>query len=85
MKSDIHPKNLRSVLFHDVSSDTRYVVLSTVKTTEKEVFDGVEYDKLTVEISSASHPFYTGETKLMDAAGRADKFKTRAGAAKSAK
>jgi large subunit ribosomal protein L31 len=82
MKSAIHPKNLRPVLFHDVSSTTDYVVLSTVRTTERGTHDGVEYDKMTVEISSASHPFYTGETKLMDTAGRVDKFKTRAAKAK---
>ncbi len=82
MKSGIHPTSLRKVLFYDVSSDSNFVVLSTVKTHEKGTFEGVDYDKMTVEISSQSHPFYTGETKLMDAAGRGDKFKTRASKAK---
>lgn len=78
MKQGIHHKNHRPVLFHDTSSDSYFVTSSTVETTQKGTFEGVEYDMLEVEISSASHPFYTGEQKIMDTAGRVDKFKQRA-------
>jgi len=78
MKTGIHHKNQRPVLFHDTSSNVQFLTSSTIPTTLKGTLDGVEYDLYQVEISSASHPFYTGEQKLMDAAGRADKFKARA-------
>lgn len=84
MKKDIHPKNFRDVVFHDNSSDTDFVISSTVKTTETIKKDGKEYPMYRVEISSASHPFYTGNEKVIDTAGRVDRFNKRR-AATSAK
>lgn len=82
MKKDIHPNNFRDVVFHDNSSETDFLVRSTVKTTETTTFNGKEYPLYRVEISSASHPFYTGNEKVIDTAGRVDRFKKRAAAAK---
>jgi large subunit ribosomal protein L31 len=83
MKKDTHPKNFRDVVFHDNSSETEFVIGSTVKTTETTVHDGKEYPLYRVEISSASHPFYTGTEKVIDTAGRVDRFnKLRAATAK---
>ena len=83
MKKDIHPNNYRDVVFHDNSSDTQFLIASTVKTCEKTKFNGAEYPLYRVEISSASHPFYTGTEKTIDTAGRVDRFnKRRASAAK---
>jgi large subunit ribosomal protein L31 len=78
MKEKIHPKTQRQVIFHDTSSDTQFLTSSTIHTTLKGTLNGTEYDLYQVEISSASHPFYTGEQKIMDTAGRVDKFKARA-------
>ena len=78
MKKDIHPKNYRPVLFVDNSNGAKFLISSTVETAEKSKGeDGKEYPAYHVEISSASHPFYTGNEKLLDAAGRVEKFKTR--------
>lgn len=83
MKKDIHPKNFRDVVFVDNSSDAQFLIGSTVKTTEKTTYKGKEYDLYRVEISSASHPFYTGNEKVIDTAGRVDRFnKRRASATK---
>lgn len=83
MKKDIHPKNFREVVFVDNSSGVQFLIGSTVKTTEKTTYNGKEYDLYRVEISSASHPFYTGNEKVIDTAGRVDRFnKRRAGAIK---
>ncbi len=83
MKKDIHPKNLREVVFHDNSSDTDFIIASTMKTTENITLKGKEYPMYRVEISSASHPFYTGTEKVIDTAGRVDRFnKRRAASAK---
>lgn len=82
MKADIHPKNFRPVIFHDNSSGERFLISSTVPASEKDVWtDGKEYPMTHVEVSSASHPFYTGNEKVMDTAGRVEKFKARAGKA----
>lgn len=78
MKKDIHPNNYREVVFHDNSSETNFIISSTVKTTETTTIDGKEYPLYRVEISSASHPFYTGNEKVIDTAGRVDRFKRRA-------
>jgi large subunit ribosomal protein L31 len=84
MKADIHPENYRLVIFHDNSSDARFLVGSTIETTETATWiDGVEYPLAHVDVSSASHPFYTGQEKVMDTAGRVERFKSRA--AKAAK
>ena len=80
MKKDIHPDNFRDVVFHDNSSGAEFVISSTVKTSETTTFKGKEYPLFRVEISSASHPFYTGNEKVIDTAGRVDRFKRRAAA-----
>ena len=83
MKTDIHPANHRQVIFQDASSGSRYLVYSTVATKETAKWDdGKEYPLFSIEISSASHPFYTGQDKALDTAGRAEKFKQRAAKAK---
>lgn len=83
MKTDIHPNNFRKVIFHDNSSGTRFLVSSTVETTTTDKWeDGNEYPVSHVDVSSASHPFYTGQEKVMDTAGRVERFKARAKLAK---
>jgi len=82
MKADIHPENYRLVIFHDNSSGSRMLVGSTIDTTETDTWtDGKEYGVARVDVSSASHPFYTGQEKVMDTAGRVERFKNRAAAA----
>jgi len=79
MKADIHPKNYRLVIFRDNSSGERFLLGSTVETNKTDTWtDGKEYPLSLVEISSASHPFYTGQEKVMDIAGRVERFKARA-------
>ncbi|HWC57870.1 MAG TPA: type B 50S ribosomal protein L31 [Candidatus Paceibacterota bacterium] len=86
MKKDIHPTNFRHVVFIDNSSGAQFLIGSTVKTTEKATYNGKEYDAYHVEISSASHPFFTGTEKVIDTAGRVDRFnKRRARATQKAK
>lgn len=78
MKKDIHPKEYRDVIFHDNSSGHSFLIPSTINTKETGKFtDGKTYPLANVEISSASHPFYTGNEKLLDSAGRVEKFKSR--------
>lgn len=77
MKKDIHPKEYRLVAFRDMSNGHTWFTKSTVNTRETEVIDGVQYPLFKVEISSTSHPFYTGKVTLVDSAGRVDKFMTR--------
>lgn len=74
MKKDIHPSNFRIVAFKDMSTDDIVLTKSTVKTSETVKVEGVEYPLYKMEISSASHPFYTGKMKFVDTAGRVDKF-----------
>ncbi|RRU02241.1 MULTISPECIES: type B 50S ribosomal protein L31 [Stenotrophomonas] len=79
MKDDIHP-NYRDVVFHDVTSDFKILTRSTMGTKETIKWeDGNEYPLVKVEISSASHPFYTGQHKVIDTSGRIDKFNRRFG------
>ena len=78
MKTDIHP-NYRDVLFHDVSSDFKFVTRSTLNTREKMEFEGKEYPLVKIEVSSESHPFYTGKHKIVDTAGRVEKFRQKFG------
>ncbi len=86
MKKDIHPEDYRTVIFEDVTSGKRFLIGSTIATEKTDKFDdGKEYPMVQVEISSASHPFYTGQSKTIDTAGRVEKFKNRAAAAKKAK
>lgn len=83
MKKDIHPDNYRPVIFEDQGSGTRFLIGSTVETDQTAKWeDGKEYPLYVVEISSASHPFYTGKKTTIDRAGRVDKFKQRAAKAK---
>jgi large subunit ribosomal protein L31 len=77
MKSDIHPQNYRQVIFEDQGNKTRFLIGSTVETDKTATMDGKEYPLFKVEISSASHPFYTGVKTTIDRAGRVDRFKTR--------
>jgi large subunit ribosomal protein L31 len=78
MKKDIHPKEYRLVVFKDMSNDYTFMSKSTVQTKESIVWeDGLEYPLVKLEISYTSHPFYTGKMKLIDTAGRVDKFKSR--------
>ncbi len=83
MKKNIHPKNYRDVIFHDNSSGARFLAGSTVNTEGTAIWDdGKEYPVAYVDVSSASHPFYTGQEKVMDTAGRVERFKARAAKAK---
>lgn len=77
MKKDIHPDNYREVIFTDNASGEKFLLWSTVETQEAGEFEGKEYPLYTVEISSASHPVYTGEKRTIDTAGRVEKFKSR--------
>jgi large subunit ribosomal protein L31 len=83
MKAGIHPKNYQKVIFEDVTSGEKFLIGSTLHPKEKGVWtDGTEYPLMQVEISSASHPFYTGKATVVDTAGRVEKFKRRMAAAK---
>jgi large subunit ribosomal protein L31 len=78
MKKDIHPENYRFVVFKDMSNDYSFLSRSTAETKETVKWeDGNEYPLVKLEISHTSHPFYTGKMKLVDTAGRIDKFKNR--------
>ncbi len=79
MKKDIHPENYRPVVFKDMSNGDMFLTKSTCKTTETVEFEGAEYPVVKIEISSTSHPFYTGKSKLVDTAGRVDRFQQRYG------
>ena len=78
MKKDIHPANYRKVAFEDTSNKEIFLISSTVATKETTKVDGKEYPLYKVEISSASHPFYTGNDNVVDSAGRVERFKARA-------
>jgi large subunit ribosomal protein L31 len=79
MKADIHPK-YQQVVFQDVTSEFAILTKSTMTSKEKVKWeDGQEYPLIKVDISSASHPFYTGKHKVMDQGGRVDKFRRRYG------
>ena len=77
MKQGIHPENYRLVAFKDMSNNEVFLTKSTADTKETLEVDGVEYPLVKLEISRTSHPFYTGKSKLIDTAGRIDKFKTK--------
>lgn len=83
MKKDFHPKNYREVVFQDLNDKTTFLTRSTVATDETITLDGREYPLVKVHISSSSHPFFTGQEKLVDIEGRVDKFKARQEAAKA--
>ena len=77
MKSGIHPESYRTVVFKDMSNGDTFFSRSTVNTKETIEIDGETYPVVKLEISSSSHPFYTGKSKLVDTAGRVDKFMNR--------
>ncbi|MDP4703597.1 type B 50S ribosomal protein L31 [Polaribacter sp.] len=77
MKKGIHPDNYRLVAFKDMSNEDVFLTRSTADTKDKLLVDGVEYPLIKLEISRTSHPFYTGKSKLVDTAGRIDKFKNK--------
>ncbi len=79
MKADIHPE-YKEVVFQDISTDFAILTRSTIKSKETiEWEDGKEYPLIKVEVSSQSHPFYTGKHKILDSGGRVDRFKKRYG------
>jgi len=77
MKKEIHPENYRLVVFKDMSNEETFICRSTAETRDTIEMDGVEYPLVKMEISSSSHPFYTGKVKLVDTAGRIDKFRSK--------
>ena len=77
MKQGIHPENYRLVAFKDMSNEDVFLTKSTANTKETIEVDGTEYPLVKLEISRTSHPYYTGQTKLLDTAGRIDKFKNK--------
>jgi len=77
MKADIHP-NYRDVVFYDTSSEFKFMTKSTIETSETITWeDGNEYPVYKIEVSSESHPFYTGKKMMLDTAGRVEKFNKR--------
>ena len=81
MQKGIHP-DYRAVVFRDISCDYQFITKSTIKTNKTIELDGVEYPLVNVDISSESHPFYTGTQKIMDTAGRVEKFYRKYGFAR---
>ena len=78
MRKDIHPKEYRAVVFKDMSNETAFLSKSTIQTKDTIVWeDGKEYHLIKIEISNTSHPFFTGKVKLVDTAGRVDKFRSK--------
>ena len=79
MKKDIHPSNYREVVFKDMSNDEIFITRSTVATRETIEVEGKTYPLVKLEITSSSHPFFTGKQKLVDTGGRVDRFNKRFG------
>jgi len=78
MKNGIHPSNYRFVIFQDMSNGTAFITRSTASSRDTIKWeDGKEYPLIKLEISNTSHPFYTGKMKLVDTAGRVDKYMSR--------
>ncbi len=77
MKKGIHPSNYRLVAFKDMSNDVTFITRSAANSRETIEIDGVTYPLIKLEISNTSHPFYTGKMKLVDTAGRVDKYMNR--------
>jgi large subunit ribosomal protein L31 len=78
MKKEIHPE-YRDVVFHDVEADFKILTRSTIRSKDKITLDGKEYPLVKLEISSASHPFFTGTEKFIDTAGRVERFQKKFG------
>lgn len=85
MKKDLHPATYRPVVFQDLNNGSTFLTRSTVSTDDTITLDGVEYPLVKVHISSTSHPFFTGEERIIDIEGRVDKFKARAAAGVAAR
>lgn len=85
MKKDIHPTNYRPVVFQDLNNGDTFITRSTVPAEGTITVDGVEYPLVKIHISRTSHPFFTGEERIVDIEGRVDKFKARAAAGAAAK
>ena len=86
MKKDLHPTNYRLVVFKDLNNNEMFLTRSTVATEETIKYtDGNEYPLVSIHISSASHPFFTGQEKMIDIEGRVDRFKARQDAAAARK
>jgi large subunit ribosomal protein L31 len=85
MKKDVHPNNYRLVVFQDLNNGSTFLTKSTAETDETITLDGAEYPLVKVHVSSASHPFFTGQEKMIDIEGRVDKFKARMAAAEKRK
>lgn len=79
MKEGIHP-DYREVVFQDMSNDFKFITRSTIQTRETIDFEGKQYPLIKIEVSSESHPFYTGKHKIVDTAGRVEKFRQKFGA-----
>ena len=77
MKKGIHPESYRLVAFKDMSNDDIFISKSTIETKETIEVNVIEYPIVKLEISRTSHPYYTGKSKLIDTAGRIDKFKSK--------
>jgi len=77
MRKGIHPADYRLVVFKDMSNEHTFITKSTAKTRETMEIDGVSYPLIKLEISNTSHPYYTGKMKLVDTAGRVDKYMNR--------
>jgi large subunit ribosomal protein L31 len=78
MKTDIHP-DYREVVFHDLSCDFKFITRSTINTRETTEFEGKQYPLIKIEVSAESHPFFTGKHKIVDTAGRVEKFRQKFG------
>ena len=86
MKKNLHPDNYRLVVFQDLNNDFKFLTRSTAVSEETIKWeDGKEYPLVKVHITSASHPYFTGEERVLDIEGRVDKFKARAAAAEAAR
>lgn len=85
MKKDLHPTSYRPVVYQDLNDKTTYLTQSTAQTDDTIELDGVTYPLIKVHISGSSHPFYTGEERILDVEGRVDKFKARFAAGAAAK
>jgi large subunit ribosomal protein L31 len=85
MKKELHPSNYRLVVFQDLNNNSTFLTKSTAETEETIKLDGIEYPLVKVHVSSASHPFFTGQEKMIDIEGRVDKFKARMAAAEKRK
>ena len=85
MKKSIHPANYRPIVFQDLNNGTTFLTKATAETDETIELDGVSYPLVKIHVSSSSHPFFTGEERVLDIEGRVDKFKARAAAGEAAR